>query len=258
MADVFQQLDPLLWAVAPIVLLSFTTEAMTGFGSIVIAVTLAATFFPIKQLLPVIVPLNLILSGYIVSRYRTHIDWSILFKWILPWTSIGVAAGMAMFNILDGPVLKRIFGALVVVFAARELYGLTRSIPDNENVDPTPAPGMTSGAIPWLLGSGLTHGLYASGGPLLVYALGRVAMPKAIFRATLSFVWLALNAGMAIGYGVQGRLDAETRLTIALFVPIALLGIILGEFLHHRIDEHRFRLGIFSLLTFAGSALLLA
>ena len=47
------------------VLLAYTTEAMTGFGSIVIALSLGALVLPLDTLMPVLVPLNLLLSGYL-------------------------------------------------------------------------------------------------------------------------------------------------------------------------------------------------
>ncbi len=105
--------DPRFWGLAPIILLSFTTEAMTGFGSIVIAVTIGANFFPIKELLPVLVPLNILLSGYIVWRHHRHIDRGLLFHRILPWCGIGVLIGLSLFRYAEGIRLKRAFGLLV-------------------------------------------------------------------------------------------------------------------------------------------------
>ena len=61
-------LEPLLspWVLLGLfVLLAYTTEAMTGFGSIVIALSLGALVLPLDTLMPVLVPLNLLLSGYL-------------------------------------------------------------------------------------------------------------------------------------------------------------------------------------------------
>ncbi|RMF13935.1 MAG: sulfite exporter TauE/SafE family protein [Candidatus Dadabacteria bacterium] len=244
--------DPRFWGLAPIILLSFTTEAMTGFGSIVIAVTIGANFFPIKELLPVLVPLNILLSSYIVWRHHEHIDKGLLFRQILPWCGLGVLIGLALFQYAEGARLKKAFGVLVVVFAVRELY---KSLNNGDDA-PAPLSRLDLRSLPWLVASGITHGLYASGGPLLVYALGRVHIPKAQFRATLSTVWWLLNGAMTIGYLTMGAISIAQAQLIGVLTPLVVLGIVIGEFLHHRIDERRFRIAIFVLLTIAGGSLL--
>ena len=56
------------YALGGFILLAYTLEAITGFGSIVIALSLGALLLPIEQLLPVLVPLNICMTGYLVSR----------------------------------------------------------------------------------------------------------------------------------------------------------------------------------------------
>ena len=105
--------------------------------------------------------------------------------------------------------------------------------------------------------AGVTHGLFASGGPLLVYSLSGVALDKARFRATLICVWLTLNSLLTLIFAIDGSLlPALPR--IAAFLPVAISGVSLGEWLHHRISEQRFRVAVFLLLLVTGIALLVA
>ena len=76
------------------VLLAYTTEAMTGFGSIVIALSLGALVLPLDTLMPVLVPLNLLLSGYLSIRYRRLVHWRLLVRGILPLMAAGTLAGI--------------------------------------------------------------------------------------------------------------------------------------------------------------------
>src|SRR5690554_6212859 len=62
-------MDPWLW-IGLFVLLSYTVEAVTGFGSLVIALALGALLLPVAELLPVLVPLNVLMSGSLVLRHR--------------------------------------------------------------------------------------------------------------------------------------------------------------------------------------------
>lgn len=235
------------WAlVALFVLLAYTTEAMTGFGSLVIALSLSALVLPLEVLMPVLVPLNLVLSGYLTLRYRRLVHWRLLLTGILPMMALGTLAGFVLRPAL-GPGAQWLFGALVVAFSVRELWRLRRA-------RPAAAHGPLWSRF-WMLMAGLTHGLFASGGPLLVYALGGVQLDKSRFRATLVLVWFSLNLLLTVGFLLNGALRAQWPHLLAL-VPVVLVGIVLGEALHHRVDEHRFRQVLFSVLLVAGLALL--
>ncbi|HBY49493.1 MAG TPA: sulfite exporter TauE/SafE family protein, partial [Alcanivorax sp.] len=144
-------------------------------------------------------------------------------------------------------LLQTLFGVLIAVFSVRELWRLRRG----------PAPARPHGAgwgRVWMLLAGVTHGLYASGGPLLVYALSGVTLDKSRFRATLIMVWFTLNGLLTLGYAAQGALQPVWP-QLAALAPVVLAGIVLGEILHHRVDEHRFRQVLFSVLLLAGLAL---
>ena len=89
---------------------------------------------------------------------------------------------------------------------------------------------------------------------LLVYALSGVDLDKSRFRATLIMVWFTLNGLLTLGYAAQGALQPVWP-QLAALAPVVLAGIVLGEILHHRVDEHRFRQVLFSVLLLAGLAL---
>lgn len=229
------------------ILFAYTAEAMTGFGSIVIALSLGALLFPIEWLQTVLVPLNICMTGYLVVRHRRAIDWGLLARLILPLMLLGTAVGAGLQPHLGGAWLKLLFAALVLWFSLRELW---RVAPRS-----APRPAWLSRALIGL--AGITHGLYASGGPLLVYALAGMAIDKARFRATLIFVWFSLNSALTAWYLWQGRLQPEAIWVLA-YLPLIPLGIWLGERLHHRVDEASFRQWIYRLLALAAMGLMVA
>src|SRR5690606_9258239 len=141
-------------------LISYTVAAVTGFGSLVIALALGALLLPVAELLPVLVPPNVLKSGPLLLRHRRQLDGALLLRVILPMMLLGTLAGFALQQWLADDLLKGLLGILMLWFAGRELWRLHRGSPAR------PHP-------PWLnrlltLGAGLTHGLFASGGPLLV------------------------------------------------------------------------------------------
>jgi uncharacterized membrane protein YfcA len=107
-----------------------------------------------------------------------------------------------------------------------------------------------------LVGAGVVHGLFACGGPMLVYVVGRELADKARFRATLSAVWLLLNLVLLVTYAVSGTLDAGTLRASATMLVSLVVGLVVGEQLHRRLPERAFRIAVFALLLFAGGALL--
>jgi uncharacterized membrane protein YfcA len=85
----------LIW-LALIVLVSYTTQAMSGFGSTILALTLGIQLYPIETLLPVLVPLDMLVNLYLVTRHYGHINRPLLFRSILLPMGIGVLAGFSI------------------------------------------------------------------------------------------------------------------------------------------------------------------
>lgn len=243
-------MDYHLLLLASFVLLSFTTQAMSGFGSIIIAITLGAHFYPIEFLLPILVPLDMLLNIYIVIKHRQHIRFDILLKHIIPYMGIGLALGLLTFNYLTGPVLKIIFGVLIILISARELLVMLRGLG-------TPAPLHPAVTRVCLAFSGVIQGVYASGGPMLVYVVSRLRLSKSVFRSTLSALWILMNAILIISYTATGKITAATFEHQGMLFPLIVVGIILGEKLHRFINEKLFKLVVYSILLLAGIAILI-
>lgn len=235
-----------LWLGACI-FLAWTIEAMSGFGSIVIALSLGALLLPIDSMLPVLVVLNVITSAWLAWRHRRHVDHVLLWRRILPAMLAGTLAGALMRDHVPGVALKTAFALLMLWFSLRELRLLRRGHASAAHGE------VQTGFL--LGGAGITHGLFASGGPLLVYALAGRSMEKARFRATLIMVWLLLNGVLALLFLLQGRLQAHAP-ELLLYLPVVALAVYLGSHLHHRLDEARFRVMVFWLLLLVGAALL--
>ncbi len=144
---------------------------------------------------------------------------------------------------LGGSTLKLAFATMILVLSVRELVAMARGS--------TAGAGSAATEIAALLGAGVVHGIFATGGPLLVYAASRRAMDKGTFRSTLIVVWLPLNAVLCAQLIAAGRLTAQQAPDIGILLLTLPLGVWLGERIHDRIDEGRFRKMVFSLLLVA-------
>lgn len=245
------ELDARLAALALIVFGSFTTAAATGFGSIVIALAVGLHLYPIHELLPVLVLLDTVLNGYLVWRHHRAIAWSWLLGSVLPLLALGMVIGAAAFHHLPARVLQIAFGVLVTVVAARELIRRWRT--PGPVLDPLATPARVLG----LVGAGIVHGAFASGGPLLVYVLGRSPLDKGAFRSTLAMLWLLTNGALLVVYSVSGTLAGASVSAVVTLLPIIAAAIVAGQWLHDRLDEAQFRVGVFGMLLVIGMTLVM-
>lgn len=230
--------------VALIVFFAFFTQAATGFGALVISMTLGALLYPIDVLLNWFVPLVVLLSIYLLARHHGHIDWSLFLKKILPGMGLGMVAGQFVFYSLNTDVLKYALGGIVVFLAGRELIrraDVPRNIP----------------LLPWTLAAGVVHGIFATGGPLLVYGLNGQQIEKSVFRSTLTLVWGVLAFSLVVSYVLSGQLTTAALPQIGMLAAILPFSILLGEWAHRYINEALFKKVINVLLVFCGVVLLL-
>jgi len=235
---------------ALIIIAAHLVETVTGFGATVIALALAVHLVPLPTLVVTLVILAWVQSAYLIARGYRHIDFAMLFKRVLPICGVGLAVGAYLFSVLDVPLLKKVLGGFVVAVAAVELWRLRRDQQTPGRLRPLIGASL-------LAGGGIIHGMFASGGPLIVYHASREIPDKQVFRVTLSMLWILLNSALLISYGISGRIDvASAALAGKLLLAVA-MGVVLGELIHRRVNERRFRVVVQGVLLFTGAVLLI-
>jgi len=252
--ELFNPLSLAFFLLILAVWLSQTIQAATGFGGTVIALALGANLYPLDFLVPVVAAVNIFMSTYIVWQHGKTIEWTVLRKKILPFMFIGMPVGLIIFYLGPVELLEKVFGIFVILVGLYEFHRMLVPNPGGErSFKPTPLKPWA--ARIWLVSAGIVHGIYASGGPLVVYFAGRQFAYKEVFRSTLSMLWLIVTGMMVIGYIIGGRVTGETvSMTFALLPPL-FLGALTGEFIHNRINEKMFRLLVYLLLVIAGISL---
>lgn len=223
-----------LAALALIALVAFTVEGALGFGSTVVAVSLGAQFVPLEVLLPAFVPLNLVIS---ISLLRRPIAWRVLLVEIAPIVALGMAAGLVLSHVLASRALLVAFGCFVVALAAWQLAGRTTR----------------RWSAPLLAVGGVVHGLFGTGGPMIVYVAREKIADKTIFRSTLAVLWIALNTTLIASFTAAGRAPDPLLLVVvgAALIP----GRLVGEYIHRALDPQRFERLVWIGLLVAGAVL---
>ncbi len=228
----------------------YCIQTISGFGAMVVAITLGAHLLEIRELLLLLLPLSVLQCGYITLRHRAAIDWRLLGRWIVPAMGAGTALGAALAGLLGSDQLRTLLAAIILILSLIELRRLSKST--------TPSPPLAAPLTAiGIFGAGLMHGIYATGGPLLVYTIGRRVPDKAVFRSTLTIVWLVLNSALIGFFVVDGRYSINHFVHIAYLIPLVILGVFIGEHLHTALDGKRFRQFTLTLLAVAAITLLI-
>jgi uncharacterized protein len=230
--------------------LAFAVETALGFGAALITVAIGSFVIDdLREILAMTVPLNLLLSLYLVGRYRRHVDGRFLFTRLLPLMVLGMPIGIYAFTAVDASLLKRSFGAFIVVVAALELHRMRVAAP--------PRPVSTPVEVGLLLLGGAVHGAFSTGGPMAVYVTSRVLHDKNVYRATLSSLWLVLGSVLLATYAFDGRITTTTLTSTALVSPGIVVGMAAGEMLFRRVPVDVFRRIVFVTLLLSGLALVI-
>jgi len=235
------------WA-ALVFMAGFAIRNLAGFGAILLPAL--ALFLPLAIVVPVVTLMAVLSSIGIAVRHRDEISWGDL-RPLVPFSLIGVAIGLYLFDRLSDAVLVDALGVFVIGFG---LYSLLRSSgPAGSRRWPrwvVVGPLSTAAAVVGTAFGGMA-------GPLYAVYLEWLQLAKGPFRATMSAILVALGTLRGLGYLSLGYFDRDTLLLSAMAIPSALVGLAIGARLHARATPEGFRRMVAVLLVIAGIGLLL-
>jgi uncharacterized membrane protein YfcA len=223
-----------------IALAAFATEGAIGFGGTVLAASIGAQVVELDVLLPAFVPLNILMSSWLLGRGLRTVSWRMLIVEVAPAVAVGAAVGLAL---PFASWLPFAFGLFVIGLA---LFQLLRP-----GADALPRLAQLG-----LLGlGGIAHGLFGTGGPMIVYVTRRRLADKLAFRSTLAVLWLALNAALLTKFVTTGLYHRPVFEVGAVLALVIVPGLFIGERVHRKLDAPRFERIVWIVLLLAGCAL---
>lgn len=228
-----------------VVLITHFLEGVTGFGCTALALPFCTLLVGIKTAVPVLFILAWILALYVIIIDNKNIVWKQYFK-ILLFVGLGLPIGIFMFSRIPDSVLKKILGIFMVFVASRGIYisfwkaGISRKLPN----------GLCNF---FLFLGGIAHGAFASGGPLVVIYATENLKNKSQFRATLCMLWFTLNTVIIVKNLAFSVMTTSTLKITAFSLPFLLVGMILGNVAHGKINETFFTKLIYIILLFSGA-----
>ena len=226
-----------------IVFLANVVEGITGFAGTMLAMPVAMLLIGVDEAKIILNIVAIFVSSNIAVRNYRDMDKKQAVK-ISLLMFLGMAAGLYLYRILPARILMSAYGGLLILAA---LCGLFRK---KERSLPAGA------LICVVLLAGIIHGMFLSGGSLLVIYAVAVLKEKSVIRATLAPVWVVLNGSMLIQNIAEGAVNAEIlRLTGWCVIPV-IIALYLGQLLHKRMKQEFFVKLTYVLLIISGFTLL--
>lgn len=218
-------------------------QAVTGFAGTLLAMPPAMMLIGVYEA-KVILNIMAFLSCLIlaVKNYR-NIQWKILFN-IIVYMAIGMFAGIWLFERLSFSLLLPAYGVMILLIALKKMFV-------KKEIKMT---GFMLNGI--LLAAGVIHGMFVSGGALLVVYASAVLKDEENFRATVASVWVVLNTGLMISDILQGYMTSEVMKMTGISILPLFLAIYVGNKIHEKIDQKLFMKITYILLFASGVSIL--
>lgn len=230
-----------------VVMITHLIEGITGFGCTALALPFTVLLVGIKTAVPLLVILGLLSALYIVIISFKNIVWHEYWQ-IVILVILGLPVGIILFRSLPVEILELVLAVFMIVLSTRGLYV---SFTDKKIIVPNKRVLKL-----FLFLGGCIHGAFGTGGPLVIlYAT--VALPhKSNFRATLCLLWVTLNTIIVLQSLADGIISVEVIKLLLFSMPFLITGTILGNWLHHKVNEGLFLKLVYLVLLLSGTVLL--
>lgn len=246
-----------------VLFVSHTIHGITGFAGAVLALSPSLMLVGYDVAKPIINVLGLLSGIYVFVGSRKDIDWKELKKIVIVM-AVGIVGGIMIRGFFVGKdqALYKILGVFVIFLALQGAVTMWKTRegavkPAAEEKAGAETGKKTGSGMPLLILAGIIHGLFVSGGPLLIGYLTKRISDKARFRATIATVWVFLNGMILVDDIRAGLWNMELLKTQLIAVPILFAAMYLGGKLCRWMSQRLFMIITYVLLFISGISLLL-
>jgi uncharacterized protein len=209
---------------------------ISGFGSSILFVPLAAFFFEFKTVLGITAVFHVFSNLSKIYLFRTGLDKNIARRLGIP-AVVAVIAGALLTELVPQQELEL---TMCVVLIGLSIYLIIFS---NKKIEPTNTNLITGG-----LTSGFLAGLIGSGGAIRGLTLTAFQLEKNIFLATSAMIDLGVDASRTVVYYANGYMVKELSFLIPFLLGISFVGSWLGKKLLAYIPQAKFKLLVLSII----------
>jgi uncharacterized membrane protein YfcA len=224
-------MDPHTIALVGITLFAATVNGALGYGFSSLTVPMALLFLTNRVLNPALVPIEVVLNGYVlwVNRASIPLVWRRTMPIVIALAP-GVIVGTMLVSSVNSDWLKFITYVTLLPLILLQAAGFRRPIQSERSA------GLAFGA-----GLGVLYSVTTISGPPLAVALSNQGLAKQEFRAALGLIRLAESSMTAIAYAYAGLYSTASMALIPRIIPSLAIGVPLGAQLIRHLRPETFR-----------------
>ncbi len=226
-----------------VILMANTIQVLTGFAGNMLAMPFSIQLIGVNEAKTILNVFNLVACTYLWWKNRDYVNRKVFTK-IITFMILGMLIGMWLFEILPTNFLLTAYALLIIIIALYKMF-CKKQVRVSEFF-----------MIFIILIAGIIHGMFVSGGALLVIYAVSVLKDKKEFRATLSPVWVILAIILMFSHARSGFYTSNTITLIGLSMIPLIISIWLGNMLFDKINQTMFLKVTYILLLISGISLL--
>ena len=235
-------------------------QAITGFAGTLLAMPPSMQLLGVDEAKSVLAVLDQLSCLLIVLTGFRHINWKEFGKMAVLMV-IGMFAGMKIFEVFPIQQLLTLYGVMILGIALWKLFG-QRLIQGRKT---EPEKTSEAGLLPKrnfslrslamlcvILAAGVIHGMFVSGGALLVIYASSALKEKEEFRATMAMLWVTIGCYITGNQIKSGFFNSRVILLCAVGLIPLFVGIWAGTRLVKKIHQETFLKLTYVLLIISG------
>ena len=235
-------------------------QAITGFAGTLLAMPPSMQLLGVDEAKSVLAVLDQLSCLLIVLTGFRHINWKEFGKMAVLMV-IGMFAGMKIFEVFPIQQLLTLYGVMILGIALWKLFG-QRLIQGRKT---EPEKTSEAGLLPErnfslrslamlcvILAAGVIHGMFVSGGALLVIYASSALKEKEEFRATMAMLWVTIGCYITGNQIKSGFFISRVILLCAVGLIPLFVGIWAGTRLVKKIHQETFLKLTYVLLIISG------
>ncbi|QSH42280.1 sulfite exporter TauE/SafE family protein [Lentisphaerota bacterium ZTH] len=199
----------------------------------ILSVPLAAMVFPAKISTGYMLLFMVTGDIFSVIYYHRHAQWNILRK-LIPWTLLGLIAGSAVISHIDSKQLTPIIGFIVLLMLGLHFWNSRHA--DQEEVKQA---GWLFAAF-MAFSTGLTSQLANASAPVIIIYLLTLRLPKEKFIGTVACLFMFMNLIKLPLFFWEGRITGQILLRDIWFLPLVIIGGVIGIWIFKRLSNKWF------------------
>lgn len=214
-------------------------QAITGFAGTLISMPPTIKLIGVDEAKALLNAIAQISSFMIVITGWNRINWREFFKMFV-FMVVGMAVGIKLFEIFPVQYLLTFYGIMIIVIALKKLF-IKKEIE---------LPKFIMFVV--VLVAGVIHGMFVSGGALLVIYATYALKDKEEFRATIALIWVTIGCYLT-GIQVQsGNFNSHVIFLMLIGIIPVFVGTWIGTKLVKKIEQEVFMKITYVLLLLSG------